>query len=48
MMKILMGKKINSWWDDTTEKWETNEKVLTKKNRERDNWQRNADMMNGL
>ena len=43
-----MGKKISAWWNDTEEKWETDEKALKKRSRERDDWQRNADMMNGL
>ena len=48
LMKLLSGKKIDSWWDDTKGKWETDEKTLKKKNKDREEWQRNADMMNGL
>jgi hypothetical protein len=48
LTKLLSGKKIDSWWDDTKGKWETDEKTLRKKNKDREEWQRNADMMNGL
>ena len=48
LTKLLEGKKIDSWWDDTKGKWETDEKTLKKKNKDREEWQRNADMMNGL
>ena len=48
MTKLLSGKKIDSWWDDTKEKWETDKKTLRKKIKDSEEWQRNADMMNGL
>ena len=48
IIKALADKPLNAWWDDSSKKWETNEKILIDQNAWDNKWSSKAALMNGL